>query len=73
MIVTYLRQKDRYVDQAGRTATVSDYGRDFYKCEHNFQDTGRRGEVLGPNGKQVPAAAYQCNKCFVYTTIELKR
>lgn len=70
MVVTYLKDKDRYVDSAGRLATVADYGKDFYGCEHDFRDTGRRGETPGANGKNVLALAYQCSKCLVFTIIK---
>lgn len=73
MIVTFLKDKNRYVDNAGRLATVTEYGRDFYNCAHNFQDTGRRGETPGANGKRDRAAAYQCTKCLVFTIMELKK
>lgn len=73
MIVTFVKEKNRYVDAAGRQAVVADYGRDFYSCEHDFQDTGRRGETPGSNGKRVQAAAYQCSKCSVFTVIEIKK
>jgi len=73
MKVTYLRDRNCYVDAAGRQATVTDYGRDFYNCQHNFVDTGKRGETTGPNGKRVNAALHQCEKCGVYTVVELKK
>lgn len=71
MIVTYRKEQNKYVDSSGRIITVADYGKDFYKCEHDFNDTGRRGETQGPNGKHVSAAAYQCSKCLVFMVIEL--
>lgn len=71
-MITYIKEQDKYVDQAGRQATTSDYGKDFYNCVHNFQDTGRRGKTPSANGKYVNAAAYRCNKCFVFTIVELK-
>lgn len=73
MVVTYLKKENKYVDSAGRLATVTEYGKDFYNCLHSFIDTDRRGEVVGPNGRRIRAAAYQCKKCFVFTTIELSR
>lgn len=72
MKVTYLKDRNCYVDAAGRVATVTDYGRDFYNCQHDFQDTGKRGETTGSNGKRVPAGAYQCSKCGVFTITEIK-
>lgn len=73
MVVTFLKDKNRYVDTAGRLATVAEYGKDFYKCAHDFQDTGRRGETPGANGKRTMAAAYQCSKCHVFTVIEFNK
>jgi len=73
MRVTYLKDRNCYVDAAGRLATVTDYGKDFHKCVHDFQDTGKRGETPAANGKRSPAAAYQCSKCLVFTIIELRK
>jgi len=73
MKVTYLKNRNCYVDPAGRLATVAEYGKDFYKCEHDFQYTGRCGETPGANGKRVEAALHQCTKCLVYTVVELKK
>ena len=73
MVVTYLKERNCYVDAAGRQATVTDYGRDFYNCQHDFQDTGRRGETPGANGKLTRAAAHQCSKCGVFTIIEIRK
>lgn len=73
MIVTYRRDQNRYVDSAGRLATVTEYGKDFYNCEHEYKDTGRRGETPGPNGKRVSAKALQCSKCQVYTIVEIQQ
>ncbi len=71
MNITYIPGKDRYVDQAGRTASVKDYGRDFIKCSHDFRDIGRRGYIIGGNGKRVEASANQCSKCGVFVVVEL--
>lgn len=71
MIVTYVSSRNRYVDSGGRLATVNEYGKDFYNCSHDFQDTGRRGTTIGGNGKHVQAAAYKCSGCGVYTVVEL--
>lgn len=73
MKVTYLKDKNRYVDSAGRQATVADHGKDFYNCVHDFHDTGSRGETYGANGKRVKASVHQCAKCLVFTVIELKK
>lgn len=73
MIVTYLKDKNKYVDGSGRQVTAAAYGKDFYNCQHDFQDTGRRGFTPGPNGKKITAAAYQCSRCSVFTVIELKK
>lgn len=73
MRVTYIRERNCYVDAAGRQATVTDYGRDFYNCQHDFRDVGKYGETTGPNGKRVAASAHQCNNCGVYTVVEIKR
>lgn len=73
MKVTYLKDKNCYVDGAGRLATVTDYGKDFYKCQHDFKDIGVRGKTPGANGKLVEASLHQCGKCLVYTVIEAKR
>lgn len=73
MIVTYRKEHNKYVDSAGRQVTVTDYGKDFYNCLHDFQDTGRRGQTPGANGRYIIAAAYQCTKCSVFTVTELKK
>ncbi len=73
MMVTYIKERDKYVDSAGRQVTTSSYGKDFYNCQHDFQDTGRRGHAPGGNGKGVYSAAYQCTKCSVFMVVELKK
>jgi hypothetical protein len=72
MIVTYLRDKDKYVSETGRQVTSDEYGKNFYKCKHDFKDIGKRGETIGANGKKVPAKALKCSKCAVFTIIEVK-
>lgn len=73
MNVTYIKSRNRYVDQAGRVASVTEYGKDFINCNHDFQDTHTRGTTPGPNGKHIAAAAYRCTKCLVYTIIEMPK
>ena len=73
MKVTFIKNRNLYVDHAGRQTTVAEYGKDFYKCEHDFQDTGTRGDTPSGNGKRVPAALHQCSKCLVYTVVELNK
>ena len=73
MVVTYRKEINKYVDSAGRQVTAADYGKDFYNCPHDFQDTGRRGETPGANGKTVFAAAYKCTRCSVFMIVELKK
>lgn len=72
MKITFLKDKNRYVDAAGRPATV-EYGKDFYNCIHDFQDTGSRGTTPGANGKHIDAAVHQCMKCLVFTVVEFKK
>jgi hypothetical protein len=71
MVITYIKDKDKYVDGAGRQAVVADYGYNFYKCEHNFIDVGKHGHTM-ISGKKRPAIAFQCSKCFVYMVAETK-
>lgn len=73
MIITYIKEKDRYVDSSGRIVAAKDYGVDFYNCKHNFEDVGKTGETIGPNGKRVPATALKCSHCKVYMVVELKK
>jgi hypothetical protein len=73
MKVTFLKDRNRYVaGSSGRQITVAEYGKDFYNCQHDFQDTRERGTTFGGNGKRVQAALHQCTKCLVYTVIEAK-
>lgn len=69
MIVTYI--KGKYVDSAGRIATVTEYGKDFVNCKHDFKDTGRRGQTQGGNGKLVSAEAHQCAGCGIFNIVEV--
>jgi hypothetical protein len=71
MVVTYRKEKNKYVDQSGRQVTVAEYGKDFYNCSHDYANTGRYGTTIGANGKHVAAAAYQCRHCRVYVVMEL--
>ena len=73
MKITYISRQNKYVDPAGRPAVVAEYGKDFYNCTHDFQDTGSRGETPGANGKLIKAAVHQCTQCLVFTVVELKK
>ena len=70
MIITYLRDQDKYVNSTGKQVSVQDHTHNFYQCEHDFRDVGRYGETIGANGKKVPAVALQCFHCSVYEIVE---
>ena len=72
MIVTYIPEKNCYVDSAGRNVLAKDFGHNFVICVHDWMPTGRIGTTM-VSGKFLPATAMECCKCGVFMVVELKK